>query len=157
MAYPEFDSASAARLGKYEWKYDDIRWWQVVILFFVFPTPALNISSPKLDLNPLCQRWPHRLGQRRKEVFLTKANGGNFWEEMSRAGVGKKNENLLSSNVIVFQYIVSNTGSWSWIQDIRDIKKIQTSKISKWRQVLGGNVQRWRQKKQRKDRILAHY
>ena len=78
---------SASTTGKYEWIYDDIRWWQVVILFFVFPTTALDISFQKMNLNPLCQSWPHRRGQRRKEVYLTKANGGNFWEEMSNMAV----------------------------------------------------------------------
>ena len=45
---------------------------------------------------------------------MTKANGANFWEEMSSAGVGKneeKNDNLSSSDVIVFPHILSNTGS----------------------------------------------
>ena len=44
---------------------------------------------------------------------MTKANGANFWEEMSSAGVGKneeKNDNLSSSDVIVFPHILSNTG-----------------------------------------------
>ena len=101
---PELNSASAAGGGKYEWKYDDIRWWQVVIIFFVFPTTALDIFFQKLDLNPLCQSWAHSLGQRRKEVYLTKANGDIFWEEMSSTGVGRndeKNDNLLSSDVII--------------------------------------------------------
>ena len=60
---------------------------------------------------------PHRLHrERRREVFLTKANGANFWEEMSSAGVGKneeKNDNLSSSDVIVFPHILSNTGAAS--------------------------------------------
>ena len=50
----------------------------------------------------------------------------NFWEEMSSPGVGEnyeKNDNLLSSDVIVFQHILSNTSSWSCIQDIRDYQK----------------------------------
>ena len=45
---------------------------------------------------------------------MTKANGANFWEEMSSAGVGKneeKNDNLSSSDVIVFPHILSNTGA----------------------------------------------
>ena len=63
--YPELASASAAGLagvGKYVWKYDDIRWWQVVILFFVFSDASAGHLLPKIgavcfrqeDLPPSC-------------------------------------------------------------------------------------------------------
>ena len=51
------------------------------------------------------------LERRRREVFVDESNGANFWEEMSTAGVGKneeKNDNLSSSDVIVFPHILSN-------------------------------------------------
>ena len=63
--YPELASASAAGragVGKYVWKYDDIRWWQVVILFFVFSDASAGHLLPKIgavcfrqeDLPPSC-------------------------------------------------------------------------------------------------------
>ena len=51
-----------AGVGKYVWKYDDIRWWQVVILFFVFSDASAGHLLPKIgavcfrqeDLPPSC-------------------------------------------------------------------------------------------------------
>ena len=82
--------------------------------FLCFSNTSARYLLPKDGSQPIVSELTTQARANKKEVFLKKANGSNFGEEMSSTGVRKneeKTENLLSFDVIIFQHILSNSGS----------------------------------------------
>ena len=79
--------------------------------FLCFSNASDRHLLPKIGSQPIVSEMTTQARAKKEGGLLDKFN---FWEEMSSPGVGEnyeKNDNLLSSDVIVFQHILSNTGS----------------------------------------------